>query len=175
MNAKYKLRFANKNDVLQIEELVRDMLAERNSLMQPDMVNSDFVKDFVAKIVLDEEMLIVENSDKEIELIGEKHNFSNNDNPDEIVELAFYSNVISNGKKCDTELVDWLYSEVYRRHENVFRVEVTTSVSNDQSLEMLEEKGVIINGRTGNGASVKGKNARKVMPMFWFNPSFKSS
>lgn len=176
MKTTYKLRFANKNDISDIEDIFREIVAEKKRLSQSDMVMPGFLKDLVARTVSVEEMLVVENGSDNIEMIGEIHNYqdhyhNDNGNSVDITEMAFFTNLISKNKTVPTDLIDWLHKEISSKHSEVFRVELTTQLNCQKTLDRLNRKGIKVNSGQGAGVRLKGVNV--MLPLAWDNPSFK--
>ena len=170
----YKIRTANPNDKVKIQNLVRHSIAKDKSLLSPDLVKPGFVEDFVDKIIRMGDMLVVENSQSELELIGEVHYyFTSADTGQEgLKELFFIPGFENTKKNRETDLVNWLYAEIKKKHKDVFRVELSAPVSDTSSVEHFREMGIMVEGNYSGRLQSKARGFSPVIPLSWFNPSF---
>ncbi len=177
MDRHYNIRSAKVTDKENIYTLVRESIAREKQLSNPSLVPSGFLEEFVDKAIHKGNMLVVENSMKELELIGEIHAYNTTDKHDaessQLKEFAFFSRMDSMAADRETELVSWLFGEIRTRHHDVFRVEITAPVRNFASVDHYKKMGLTVEGnyerRLQNNP---GGRFHLLIPLSWNNPSF---
>lgn len=173
MNTQYKIRAANDADKMQIHRLIRQNIAGEKKLQDPDMVPMGFMEEFVDKVIRKGNMLVVENSDHEMELIGEIHDYHlrNTDKiEDNLREFRFFSRSDSQAGKHETDIVNWLYGEISNKYKDVFRVELTTPVASQASVDVFKKMGLTIKGNFNGRLKTKSVETRLMIPLVWTNP-----
>jgi hypothetical protein len=175
MKNKFRIRKARKEDKPKVRELFIHSLANRKNIFHPSMVESDYVNEFVNKTIDQGDMILVENHENELEMIGEVHYYYNRtptDNDGISKEITFFSKIGRTKPDHDVDLVDWLYSEIEKKHTDVFSVEIIAPVSNVASVDAYRKKGIRVEsnytGRLKDGKS----NFSTLLPLAWVNPSF---
>ncbi len=174
MKSLYKIRTANPNDKIKIQDFVRHSIAKDKSLLSPDVVKPGFVEDFVDKIIRKGDMLVVENSQSELELIGEVHYYftSANAGQEGLKEFTFIPGLGNTQKGNETELVNWLFAEIKKKHKDVFRVELSAFLYHSSSVDHFREMGIVVEGDYQRRLQNKAKRPAAVVPLSWINPSF---
>ncbi len=173
MKRKYKFRTATKDDCQKVQQLFVNSIATEKNIFSPEMVKSTFVEDFVNKIIDQGNMVIVENNSDELELIGEVHYYNTSASMGEkyLKELVFFSRMEIKSLERETELVDWLYGEIERKHTDVFSVGISTPVSDLSTVAYFMGKGINVKGNY-QGRLKNTSNKNLFLPLKWINPSF---
>lgn len=173
MSTKYRIRLATASDHEKVQSLFIHSVANEKKVLHPSHIKPSFVHDFVHKVIANGHMVIVENQAQELELIGHVHHYNTPANAEKCLkELVFYSRTEGINEQRETELVNWLFEEIEKKHTDVFNVELTTPVSNLESLILYQQRGIQVEGNH-KGRLKKGKNkGRSVLPLSWLNPSF---
>ncbi len=174
MENNYKIRLANTADRLKIHELIRESIAREKSLLNPSMVNSGFMEEFVDKAIRKGHMLIVENLSDEVELIGEVHYYCSSSNIDEdsVKEFRFFSRTDGGEENREQNLVSWLFGEIQNKHHDVFRVELSTPVCNQSAVDFFRKMGLNVEGNYTGRLKPSHNPYKMMVPLSWTNPSF---
>ncbi len=172
MNTHYKIRAANDADKMQIHDLIRKNIAGEKKILDPATVNVGFMEEFVDKVIRKGNMLVVENQKHELELIGEVHDYntsSNTDGKDNLREFRFFSRTDIQSDKHETALINWLFDEIRAKHKDVFRVELSTTVGSQSSVEELKRMGFSVKGNFAGRLKIKPVSDRMTIPLVWTN------
>lgn len=173
MNPTYKLRLASKADRNQITALVREAIAHEKKCQDPTQVQADFINEYVEKIIAMGNMLVVENETMELEMIGEIHDYMYHGFSDYCPkELSFRTKMKTLHDSDEKERVAWLYGEIQNNYANVFRVEMTTPVSQSSTVEHFRSMGLTVEGKFLARLQGSSPESRPVVPLSWINPSF---
>lgn len=174
MKTKYKIRYAKSDDRQKIQQLFIASVANQKNLFNPEMVNPIFVEDFVNKVIDQGNMIVVENLNNELELIGEIHYYNTSvTNGDHYMkEIIFLSRMEGNNDQRETELVEWLYGEIENKHRDVFSVMLNTPVKSMETVKHFVEKGIQIIGNFTGRLSGANHKSITMLPLSWINPSF---
>ena len=173
MHPKYKIRAATPKDTLQIRQLIRESVADEKRLLNPSMVSNSFIEEFVDKVIEKGNMVVVENDHSELELIGEIHfyNSLSGDAHEVLKEMAFVSRKVFAPGQRETELVSWLYSELQQKHQDVFRVELSTPVCHPGAVDYFINMGLRVEGKFSGRLSTNEDNTTTMVPLSWINAS----
>lgn len=172
MKEKYKIRQATAKDLNQIRQIIRESVAEEKKLMNPSLVTNSFIEEYVDKILEKGHMLVVENGhDEVLEMIGEVHFYHHlpNGHQEGLKELIFISRLDPGMLGRETELVSWLYGEISNKHQDVFRVEMMTPVSNADSVDHFRKMGLHVEGKYHSRLNHKSGASKMVVPLSWIN------
>jgi hypothetical protein len=174
MTTHYKIRKARLSDRDQIRMLIRESVAKEKSLINPDMITSAFIEEFVDKVITKGNMLVVENDRLELELIGEVHyyNMGSGKDEDQFQEFSFISRMVFDQHEREKELVNWLFNEVECRHRKVFRVELMSPVCQSSSVELYQKMGLTMEGNVYKRIKNTTGHFQTMLPLSWINPSF---
>ncbi len=169
----YKIRPARMDDRNQIRELIRESVAKEKKCLDPALIQADFIVEYVDKIIAKGNMLVVENSRLELEMIGEVHDYFIFANPNEgFKEFSFVSRNGFNAGDSETELVSWLFSEIQNKHKDVFRVELSAPIRRSSSVEHYKAMGLTVQGNYSGRLKNELSDACPIIPLSWINPSF---
>lgn len=162
MKSKYQIRQATAIDVSLIRQAIRESVAEEKKLLNPSMITQGFIEEFVDKIIEKGDMIVVENQNHEMELIGVVHQY-NHFLDKCLKELSFVS---CNKKPAfEKELIDWLHGEMQNRHQDVFRVELASPVFQAEDIRHFSRMGMCLEGK-----SLRQLNhPAKKLPLSWIN------
>ncbi|MFO7977306.1 MAG: hypothetical protein R6U64_01490, partial [Bacteroidales bacterium] len=69
----------------------------------------------------------------------------------------------------ETELVNWLYSEIRNNYHDVFRVELATPVSHSDTVDHFRKMGLHVEGKYKGRLNQKSGSSRMVVPLSWIN------
>lgn len=171
MKEKYKIRQATANDITQIRQLIRESVADQKSLVNPSAVTNSFMEEFVDKVIEKGNMVVVENDNEVMELIGEIHLYHPpvGNNSRAIKELAFLSRKAFIARDRETELVSWLYGEIQDKHQDVFRVELEAPVCSYESVNHFRQMGLRVEGHYTGRLSPKSSPSTMMVPLSWIN------
>lgn len=174
MKTKYRIRAAQPKDRQKIQQLYVASVANKKNIFNPSLVNPLFIDDFVNKVIEQGNMIVVENLNNELELIGEVHyyNTSVSDSEEYMKEIIFSSRVSVENDFSETELIDWLYGEIEKKHQDVFSVVISTPVKNPDSVKKFRRKGIKVNGNYHGRLNMMGNQSQTLLPLSWINPSF---
>lgn len=173
MNPTYKMRLASKADRTQITALVREAIAQEKKCQDPAHVQADFINEYVEKIIAMGNMLVVENETMELEMIGEIHDYMYYGFSDYCPkELSFRTKIKSINGNDEKERVTWLYDEIQNKYANVFRVEMTTPVSQSSTVEYFRSMGLTVEGSYLGRLKNFSPAGNPVVPLSWINPAF---
>ena len=175
MEYKFRIRKARKEDKPQVREVLADSVANRKNIFSAASVAGDYIDEFVNKAIDNGDMILVENHENELELIGEVHYYHNrhsSENDGYSKEITFFSKIARDSTVLRNDLIDWLYGEIEKKHTDVFSVEIMAAVYSIDSLNTYRAKGISIesnySGRLKNG----GHGFNTFLPLAWVNPSF---
>ena len=175
MENNYKIRTAKDTDKEQIHRLFRESIAREKRLINPALVHNEFMEEFVDKLIEKGHMLVVENHDDELELIGEVHDYCTAECKEEelaLQEISFFSRVDSNTAERETTLVNWLFGEIQNKHSNVFRVELNAPVSSTATVDHYKRMGLRVEGNYQGRLGANPGQFTPFVPLSWTNPSF---
>lgn len=175
MNNKFRIRQARKEDKPQVTELYIRSIANKKNIFSPALVVPAYVKDYVNKTIDQGDMIVVENMNNELELIGEVHYYYNRpteENDGFSREITFFSKLERNWEETGIDLVDWLYGEIEKKHKDVFSVEITIPVANKESVDSYKKKGILVESNYKGRLSGTDNNYNTLLPLAWINPSF---
>ena len=175
METSYKIRQANDADRHQIYALIRENIATDKKIMSPDLIPEGFMVEFVDKLIRKGNMLVVENSFSEMELIGEVHDYQTYEHLEqgktEMKELSFYSRLDKMPGERETTLVNWLFGEIRNNYRDVFRVEINTPITNSATVEFYKTLGLRIEGNYNGRLKNKPEHLNVNLPLSWINYS----
>lgn len=175
METSYKIRQANDADRHQIYALIRENIATDKKIMSPDLISEGFMEEFVDKLIRKGNMLVVENSFAEMEMIGEVHDYHTHEQMDHeekaIKELSFFSRLDKMPGERETSLVNWLFGEIRNNHQDVFRVKVNTPVTHSSSVDFYKTLGLRIEGNYQGRLKNKPEHLHLSLPLSWINYS----
>ncbi len=175
METQYKIRPATDGDKLKIYALIRESIATDKKIMSPDLISEGFMEEFVDKLIRKGSMLVVENSFSEMELIGEVHDYQTHEQLDHeetaLKELSFFSRLDRMPGERETNLVNWLFGEIRNNHRDVFRVEVSTPITNSASVDFYKTLGLRIEGNYQGRLKNKPEHLHLNLPLSWINYS----
>lgn len=174
MITSYKIRKARLTDRDQIRVLIRESVAKEKSLVHPDMIHAAFIEEFVDKLIVKGNMLVVENEHQELELIGEIHDYNTGSGKDEELfqELSFVSRIVFDQYQREKDIVGWLFNEIESKYSKVFRVELLSPVCQSSSVELYHKMGLTIEGNKHHRIRKRSDNLQTILPLSWINPSF---
>jgi hypothetical protein len=173
MQPKYKIRTATQKDTPQIRQLIRESVADEKKLLNPSLVSSNFIDEFVDKVIAKGNMVVVENDNSELELIGEIHLYNAlSGRTDEVLkEMAFISRKVFSPGNRETELVSWLFGELQQKHQDVFRVELSTPVCHPGAVAHFINMGLRVEGQFSGRLSAREGAHTTMVPLSWINAS----
>ncbi len=176
MSHHYTIRTAKDADKDKIHHLIRESIARAKQLPSASLVPVGFMEEFVDKNIRKGNMLVVENHMDELELIGEIHDYrATGRSQDEGVylrEFTFFSRLDSTEGGRETDIVNWLFGEIEKKHSNVFRVELNTVVRNAASVEHYIKMGLQVEGNFSGRLKNSDSGLQLFVPLSWSNPSF---
>ncbi len=176
MDKQYKIRTAKDTDKVQIHQLFRESIAREKRLINPSLVHSDFMSEFVDKLIKKGTMLVVENDHNELELIGEIHDYCttgcHDENELDLKEFSFFSRIDSTTAERETGLINWLFGEIQHKHSNVFRVELNAPVSSSATVDHYKKMGLRVEGNYQGRLGANTGHFIPLVPLSWTNPSF---
>lgn len=176
MSNPYSIRLAKDSDKDQIQALVRESLARKKQLSHTSAVPAVFLEEFVDKVIRKGKMLVVENRCKELELIGEVHDYHPYERPGEeeppLKEFHFLSRLDASTAERETALVNWLFGEIQDKHRNVFRVQLHSPVQSAASIDHYQKMGLRVEGNYKGRLNEKTGSFHLLLPLSWDNPSF---
>ncbi len=176
MDNPYTIRIAQCSDKDRIYALIRENIAVKKLLSRSSLVPAVFLEEFVDKVIRKGQMLVVENEQKELELIGEIHDYQTlNASGDEDVsfrEFSFFSRMDSPLAERETTLVSWLFGEISSKHRDVFRVELHAPVKSAASVDRYHQMGLRVEGNYKGRLNEKNGDFHLLLPLSWSNPSF---
>jgi hypothetical protein len=174
MKHKFRIRLAQQDDKQKVAELFILSIANKKNLFNTSLVQSSYVNEFVNKTIDRGDMILVENHNNELELIGEIHYYNTDVNSDDrsFRELSFFSRIERKKDEFDTDLIEWLFSEIENKHKDVFSVEITAHVSCSTSMEQYLKKGISAEGNYQGRLKNQNSNYKTLIPLSWINPSF---
>ncbi len=172
----YRIRVAKVTDKGQIYDLLRENIAREKRLVNPSLVHSDFMEEFVDKLIEKGNMLVVENIHEELELIGEIHDYCTGSSKEcdhfDLQEFSFFSRMDTTSADREKEIVTWLFGEIQEKHHNVFRVELNSPVSSSDSVAHYKKMGLTVEGNYNGRLGSSTGSFRPLVPLSWTNPSF---
>ncbi|MDR4988283.1 MAG: hypothetical protein RG741_05530 [Bacteroidales bacterium] len=175
MNTPYTIRTATDADKRRIYELARESIALDKKLNDPLLVPIGVMEEFVDKLVDKGMMLVVENSNHQMKMIGEVHYYHTHDEHEAqegpLQEFSFFSGNDDSGFEPETELVDWLIAEIQSKHRDVFRVKLNAPVRHSSSIDFFKKIGMRIEGNFNCRLKQKKQEARLLLPLSWTTPS----
>ncbi len=175
MENQYKIRTARNSDKNEIHQVLRENIARAKRLIDPGLLPSGFLEEFVDKRIKNGRMLVVENRFHEMELIGEIHDYqaSNQLSTDDrsLKELSFVSRMDRHQENRETELVNWLFGEIQNNYREVFRVELNTPVSSSATVDHYKNMGLVVKGNYRGRLKGKTTTFHPLVPLSWINPS----
>lgn len=173
MNANYKIRKALVSDKVQIQSLFRESVARRKKIIHASLIDAGYLEEFVDKVIALGNMLVVENGDHELALIGEIHDYSTLGSPSGgFKELSFVSGPAFGQSERETALVNWLFREIQRHYREVFRVEVTTPIRNQAAVDFYKKLGLTLGGNYSGRLKNTSSGSYPMIPLSWINPPF---
>jgi hypothetical protein len=175
MKQSFKIRKAHQMDKPMVKELFAQSIADKKNLLNATYVVPDFLDDFVNTNIDQGNMILVENQNNELELIGEVHYYQSTvpgTNDVYSKEINFFSKPERSANEKETDLIEWLYGEIETKHKDVFSVKVTTSVKTFSHIEHYRKKGILIEGNIDNRLKNSGNLWKSMLPFCWINPSF---
>lgn len=169
----YRIRLAKPGDRNQIHHLIRESVANEKKCLDPALVQADFINEYVDKVMAKGNMLVVENSRMELEMIGEIHNYNHFENASFVLkEFSFVSRNASSPVSGETDIVAWLHSEIQNNHKDVFRVEMKSPVSSSSRVDYFRSLGMVVEGSYNGRLKNANGNHLPIVPLWWINPSF---
>lgn len=175
MENQYKIRTAKDSDKTQIHQVLRETIARAKRLIDPNLLPSGFLEEFVDKKIKNGCMLVVENGLHEMEMIGEIHDYQTSDQQSTddraLKELSFVSRMDRNQENRETEIVNWLFGEIRNNYREVFRVELNTPVSSSATVDHYENMGLAVKGNFRGRLKSKTSAFHPLVPLSWINPS----
>lgn len=172
----YSIRTAKDADKDKIHQLIRESIAREKQLSNPSLVPNGFMEEFIDKNIRKGNILVVENNLEELELIGEIHDYqatgTTQDDGVFLREFIFFSRLDSTAQNRETELVNWLFGEIEKKHSNVFRVELNTFVKNAASVDHYKKMGLQVEGNFKGRLKNNDGAFQLLVPLSWSNPSF---
>jgi hypothetical protein len=173
MSKSFKFRTATKDDREKVQHLFIHSIVNEKNIFSPNLVSSGFLEDFVNKIIDQGNMIIVENENQHVELIGEVHYYTTTATSEDknLKELVFFSQPHADPGH-EKELVEWLYSEIENKHSDVFSVGISTPVSDPSSIDLFMQKGIRIKGNYSGRMKHNSSRQNLFLPLKWINPSF---
>lgn len=176
MSHTYSIRLAKDSDKDRIQSLVRESLAMKKQLSRASVVPAVFLEEFVDKVIRKGKMLVVENACKELELIGEIHDYHPYETPGEdeapLREFHFFSRMDTSTSDRETALVNWLFGEIQSKHRDVFRVQLHAPVNSAASVDHFHKMGLRVEGNYKGRLNEKTGSFHLLLPLSWDNPSF---
>jgi hypothetical protein len=173
MNSHYTIRPARTDDKEQIREVIRQTIALEKQCLDPRHVKNEFMEEFVDKVIAKGNMIIVENSQFEMEMIGEVHDyFIQGYTGQGFRELSFISRLASANEHREIDLINWLFKEIQERYQDVFRVELTSPVVKPSSVEYYKSLGMKVDNRIKGRFYSTSNVSSPMVPLSWMNPSF---
>lgn len=169
----YRIRLAKPDDRNQIHHMIRESVANEKKCLDPALVQADFINEYVDKVIAKGNMLVVENSQMELEMFGEIHDYNLLENAAFVLkEFSFVSGKASSPLSGDTDIVTWLFSEIQNNHKDVFRVEMKSPVSSSSRVDYFRSLGMVVEGSyNGRLKNITGDHF-PIIPLSWINPSF---
>ncbi len=169
----YKMRSANNADKDKIHSLVRESIARLKMLSNASLVSLDFMQEFVDKMITRGMMVVVENDLEEMEMIGEMHDYiypdANDNHP--LREFIFFSRLGHTAIERETQIINWLYSEIQDRYKDAFRVKINTPVSSALSVEFYKKMGLTVEENCDGRLKKQHGHRQLLLPLSWMYPS----
>lgn len=173
MNDTYKIRPARAEDTEQIRDMVRQFVAIEKHCQNPEQITSSYMEEFVDKALVKGHMLVIENQQMEMKMIGQVHHYQTNGNPNQgFRELHFIPRMSTDGQETGTTLVEWLFREVQENHQDVFRVALTIPLNNADKVDHFRTMGIQMNMNQKGRFRSSGNVSVTVIPFSWMNPAF---
>lgn len=173
MTNTYKIRLAKEDDRDEIREMIRQSVATEKKYPDPSFIHPNFIEEFVDKVIAKGNMLVVENSRFELEMIGEIHDYLIDKNlAIGFKEFSFVSRTGSNHIMGETDPVTWLFSEIKQKYKDVYRVELTTPVRRSSTVEQYKAMGLTVEGNYLGRLKDELSGTCPIIPFSWINPSF---
>ncbi len=175
MQNKFRIRQAKKDDKAKVIDLFIHSIANKKNLLNASLVESTFVNEFINNAIEQGNLLVVENLENELELIGEVHYYYNttlNSSDEYSRELTFFSRLERRKEDIDSDLIEWLFGEIEKKHKDVFSVEITTPVRDTACVEAYRERGISIEENYRGRLKNQNDSYKTVVPLAWVNPSF---
>lgn len=169
----YKMRSANIADKDKIHSLVRESIASVKMLSNPSLVSLDFMEEFVDKMISRGMLVVVENDREEMEMIGEVHDYiypGENDN-DPLKEFVFFSRLEDTAVERETQIINWLYSEIQNKYKDAFKVKINTPVSSSVSVDFFKKMGLTIEANYNGRLNKHHGHLQLLLPLSWIYPS----
>lgn len=173
MACMYKIRSANNADKDKIHSLVRESIASVKMISNPSLVSLDFMEEFVDKMICRGMLVVVENDLEEMEMIGEVHDYKYPDDNNEhsLKEFMFFSRLESTAIERETQIINWLYSEIQNKYKDAFRVKINTPVSSSLSVEYYKKMGLTVEANCNGRLKKQHGNQQLLLPLSWMYPS----
>ena len=175
MKYKFRIRKARKEDKPQVKEVLAHSIANRKNLFSPTSVASVYIDEFVNKAIERGDMILVENHENELELIGEVHYYYNGQTSEKdgySREITFFSKIDRTNTSEGNELIEWLYGEIEQNHTDVFSVELMAPVLNIDSVNSYKDKGISVETNYNGRLKCGKQGVHTFLPLSWVNPSF---
>jgi len=176
MENNFRIRAASEADKTKIHHLIRESIAREKSLLSPAHVCTGFMEEFIDKAIRKGHIMVVENKQHEVELIGQVHFYNTRgrafSEDESLKEFSFFSGTDSSDTERATELVNWLFGEIQLRHRDVFRVKISTPVCSQDSMKHFREMGLEVEGKYQLRLKGRIGKAGMVGPLSWYNPTF---
>lgn len=173
MTCLYKLRSANSADKDKIHTLVRESIARVKMLANASQVSFDFMEEFVDKMINRGMMVVVENDRKEMEMIGEVHDYEYPDTNDNqlLKEFMFFSRLGDTAIEREIHIINWLYCEIQNKYKDAFRVKINTPVSSTVSVEFYKKMGLTVEANYNARLKEPHGQPQLLLPLSWIYPS----
>ena len=174
MRSKYRIRQAKPEDKTKIKQLFIQSVLNDKKLLNPENIAPSFINEFVDKVIEQGNMIVVENNNQELELIGEVHYYNTQVTKTEkyLKEINFLSRLEVDNNERETELIEWLYGEIEQNHKDVFIVAISTPVQSITTISHYLQKGIKIGEKYHSRIKNQHQGQRTVLPLSWLNPSF---
>lgn len=173
MNETYKIRPARAEDMEQVRDMVRQYVAIEKHCQNPEQITSSYMEEFVDKALVKGHLLVVENQEMKMKMIGQVHHYQTNGDPNRgFSELHFIPRMSAEEQETGTNLVEWLFREVQENHQDVFRVALTIPLNNTDKANHFKTMGIHMNANQKSRFRSSGNVSVSVIPFSWMNPAF---
>ena len=174
----FEIRFATSEDAAHLIVLYKLVAKTIGGIAREEIeITEDYISNFLRKSLDNGLCMIIENPQKDNEIIAEIHCYK--------LDPKVFNHVLSEltivvhpnfqnqglGKMLFTKLLE----NIKENRTDILRVELIARESNITAIKFYQKIGFLIEGRFENRISNHGNGFEADIPMAWFNPYYKKS